>query len=219
MKNAVVLFLLLLASCGRNVTAPPVPAPPVTVPDPAPVETFEERLWRVEGVSCGDITVAHSGIPPNCEAMVAAWERGRVRVISEIPEAANAKMSVFWLYRPELVYHPSKPYPLIYDFLNPDGTPHEYKRGNFSADIVPQITYSYEAVVEHEVVHALTWLYAGQRVRTDEAIAADQGGVYVPPGQPYYWYMITCHGTPDDPFGEPGNRLSCAEPWTPLSHR
>jgi len=205
------LLLLILAGCNGN-PAPAPPPPPVTIPDPVPVETFEQRLIRTEGVSCAEITAAHSGEPPSCERIVAAWERGKARVAALYPAAANVRMSAFWFYRPELVYHESKPYPLIYDYLNPDGTPHEYKRGDFSTAVVPQMLFSYPEVVEHEAVHALTWLLDGQRIRTPEAIAADQGGVTVF-GLPYYWYLITCHGTPDDPFGEPGNRGSCTQPY------
>lgn len=51
----------------------------------------------------------------------------------------------------------------------------------------PLIAYSYEEVIEHETVHALGVL-AGAAT-----------------------YRNFCHGTPDDPFGEPGNISSCIE--------
>lgn len=49
------------------------------------------------------------------------------------------------------------------------------------------IDYSYEAVIEHETTHALGFLL----------------------GLPGWEHF--CHGTPDDPFGEPGNISSCIE--------
>lgn len=210
--KAVFAVLLILTGCA-NRQPPSPPVPPVVIVHPEPVETFDERLWRTEGVLCVDITQVQSGSPADCKRLVEAWTRGRSRVAAIYPEAANVRMSAFWFYRPELVSHESKPYPLIYDYLNPDGTPHEYWRGFFYSDFTPQIVYSYEEVVEHEAVHAIAWAVAGQRVRTAADITADTGGVYVQAGLPFPWYLITCHGTPDDPFGEPGNRGSCMQPF------
>jgi hypothetical protein len=54
-----------------------------------------------------------------------------------------------------------------------------------------------------------------QASRTDAAIAADDGGY--PDWRswmvPFPAYLIYCHGTPDDPFGQLGNRASCALPY------
>jgi hypothetical protein len=195
----IVALPLLLLSCRD-------PSPP-----PSPPESFPQMLQRTEHVSCADITYHDYtyDAAPDCQLIYEAWVRGRALVARVYPLATEYKMVGINFYRPKLIIVPEKPYPLLDLPGNPRGL--TYVMGGV------QITYSYEAVIEHETVHALLFLIDGLRVREPSAVAADMGGyspsdfLYIP----FYFYLIGCHGTPDDPFGQPGNRASCLQPYQP----
>src|ERR1051326_5390691 len=87
--RAAVLLILLLASCT-----------PARVPVPPPAETPEQRLIRTEGVSCADISAHAEGDAPDCQQLVAAFDRGRKRVLRLYPQAESVKMSAVAFYRP-----------------------------------------------------------------------------------------------------------------------
>jgi hypothetical protein len=192
-----VLLLVILTGCSQT-HRPPVPPP----------ETFEQMLTRTEFVTCADITYHDYGDAPDCRLVYEAWVRGRNRVARIYPTAAEYKMVGISFYRPKTVFVDDRPYPLIADVPgNPRGV--TYTLGGL------QIVYSYEHVVEHEAVHALMFLLDGLKVREASAVSVDMGGY--PPESfeniPFYFYLIGCHGTPDDPFGELGNRASCVLPY------
>jgi hypothetical protein len=197
---ASLLFLLSLSSlsCGGN--SRPIP--------PRIPETFEQRLQRLENVSCAQITYHDYGDAPDCQRIYEAWVRGRNRVSRIYPLASEMRMSGVSFYRPRLMQVPEREYPLLADVPgNPRGV--TYISGGL------QIVYSYEEIVEHEAVHALVFLVDGLKVREAQMAEQDMGGYQ--PGDfqhlPFYFYLVACHGTPDDPFGESGNRGSCVDPF------
>lgn len=205
-RLALALLALLIASCIHHVHTPAI-------------ETFEQHLERTEGVTCLAITAHEDGDAPNCRKLYEAFVRGRNRVAAVYPEAARVPMSAFTFVRPKLYWVDGKPYPLIIDYWLPGASaPHEYLRG---ITYVPPsysflIAYAYEQVVEHETVHAMGWYLDKARQRTPADISADSGG-YTPPAQEFW--RITCHGTPDDPFGTPHDRGGCAMPYDGPPHQ
>jgi hypothetical protein len=198
------VIALTLAACHH----------PVPVPTPSP-EAFEQMLFRTERVTCADITYHDYGDTPDCKLVYEAWVRGRNRVAAIYPVAAEYKMVGIGFYRPRLLWVDDRPYPLIADAPgNPRGL--TYVQGGV------QITYSYEHVIEHEAVHALVFLVDGIKVRPPDAVTQDMGG-YRPEdflNLPFYLYLIGCHNTPDDIFGDgpPGHRTGCVLPYvSPVS--
>jgi len=157
---------------------------------------------------CVAITAHAEGATPDCQAIVAAFERGRARVVKLYPAASQVKLEDIFFYRPHLVYVDDKPYPL-FDSLNGLGPGEQLVRGLTSADGPVLIQYAYEDIVEHEAVHALMRLVAGAVLRSPEAIEAS-----TPDQQAEYLWMESCHGTSDDQYGEPGNIASCILPYT-----
>lgn len=200
----IVALVLLLSTCSNGGSPPP-----------PPVETFEQMLLRTEGVTCADVTYHDYWPVPDCRKINAAWDAGRKRVVLVYPEAAQIQMSAVTFYRPKLTHRPDRPYPLIADVPgNPRGL--TYMEGGIL------ITYAHEEIIEHETVHALTYLLDGMKVREPAAIQQDMGGYFASDFlyRPFSWYLIACHGTPDDPFGEAGNRTSCTQPFSgPLDWR
>lgn len=195
---SIACWVFLVVACSKS----PAPAPPV------PAETFDRQLYRTELVTCEQITYHDYGETPDCRRIVEAWTRGRNRVTAIYPQAREIRMVSVTFYRPKLIQVPERPYPLIADAL---GTP----RGVTYVQGGVMIVYAYEEVIEHEATHAVVFLLDGLKVREPARIAEDLGGYHETDFRfvPFYFYLITCHGTPDDPFGEPGNRASCVEPF------
>jgi hypothetical protein len=188
----IVLLLIFLAACrGRYI--------------PPPVESYDQVLRRTEGVTCADITGHADGPEPSCARIVDAFGRGRNRVAAVYDQARDIHMDAIVFLRPALLWPEDKPYPVI---ANWTGTP----RGVFVVEPPQLILYAYENCVEHEVVHFLMYRLFPDRMRTAEAIAADPGSAFDVLDK---LYMVQCHGTSDDLFGEPGNRGSCALPYQP----
>ncbi len=198
--------ILLFAGCARQQTNPP--GWYVT-------ETYDQALYRTEGVTCVALTGHADGGEPDCQKIVEAWQRGRARVAAIWPAAANIKMSQATFFRPKLYRVPEKPYPLIADGIDPlTGEVTEYVRGlTYEASPGgPMIVYSYPEVIEHESTHTIVYLLVGYKPR-DAAAVSDQTLGYTHQSWPYF-FDITCHGTIDDPFGEPGSAVSCSLPYT-----
>jgi hypothetical protein len=192
-------ILLFLCSCVHRL--------PVQPP-----ESFCDRLQRTEGVSCVDLAYHdyEDVLPaPNPERMYAAWNRARLDMGRLYPAALNIRMGDVAFLRPRLMWSNDHPYPLLAD---------DPRHPRAYTWIFPylMIAYSYEETIEHEAHHAIGVLLFGSEARTAEAIAADGGGY-----EPADWlglgffprWFILCHGTPDDPFGSPGNRASCVLPY------
>lgn len=199
MKCLLLFTVLLLASCASGKPNKPPPPP----------ETFEAMVLRTEYASCETLTNHDYAPAPDCRRLYDAWHRGLKRFKDKFPEKnSDWSMGAIQFYRPRLMQAAEKPYPLIADTPgNPRGI--SYTSGGVA------ILYAYEEVVEHEMLHVLTFLSDAFVERTPEMIAADMGGYSPSDFQyvPFYWFWITCHGTPDDPFGEPGNRASCLAPF------
>lgn len=188
-KSLLVLFVLILvvAACRHR-----------TPVQPPPAETFEEMLFRTEYTHC-EVIIAHAeGEAPNCRLLYEAFTRGRKRVTALYPQAAEIKMSAVTIYRPKRLWVEDVEYPLIEEVPS-------QPRGVFYPD-PPFIQYSYEAVVEHEAVHFLLWILQPDRTREPAMILADPGDAN---NIMAWFWQIGCHGTPDDPFGQRGNRASC----------
>lgn len=187
--------LLLLSACHSST---PVPPPPI--------DTFAQLLAREEGVTCDQITAHAAGEPPNCRKVYDAWVRARHRVAAVYPDARTVQMSRVFFFRPALHWIDPKPYPLIN--LMPDGVPPVYVRGVTSTDYPILLQYAYPQVVEHEAVHALLLILLGHQARREQDIEAS-----TPDQRDPFLFQVGCHGTPDDPFGEPGNIAGCSEPY------
>jgi hypothetical protein len=177
-----------------------------------PPESFEQKLQRTEGVSCADLTYHEDELipAPDCQAIVAAWTAGRADMARIYPAAASIPMSRVSFIRPALAWYDGKPYPLI---VNQVDHPAAYSM----ASPIVSIFYAYVEAIAHEAHHVLGAILIGSQARTAEAIAQDDGGVQPSDwqGLGYFplWYIF-CHGTPDDPFGRPGDRRSCSQPYS-----
>ena len=198
MYKLAILLIFCLTSCRHDGILPNVP------------ETLDQRLQRTEGLTCEWLT-GHDptdDLVPDCLKIVAAWERGKARVVKIYPDATNIKMGAVQFYRPKLYWVQDKVYPLI-DLLGGTNSIPYYSRGYTSPSGPILITCSYEECYEHETVHALVRLLDGERRRKDADIQADSG---VAAGYPLtYFYQILCHNTPDDSVGDgpPGKRDGC----------
>jgi hypothetical protein len=176
-------------------------------------ETFDQWILRWHGVTCDQITQHASGTPkPDCRKIVAAFDRGVRRAVQLWPRAVETRLREIVFYRGP-VFWPYGPIgqsePLL---ANVPNTPAAYTSVVGS---IPFMLYAYEETIEHEVVHYLGFKYAWDVNRELWAVTADDGqwkgwDLNVP--MPWWW--ILCHGTPDDPFGEAGNRRSCLQPYS-----
>lgn len=192
-----VLTVFLLWGCSRN--TPTVTPQPVPIPQPDPqIETFEQWLYRTELVTCDDISSHAEGNPPVCRKLYEAFARGRSHVAKLYPAAGQFTMSglAFKLYRPERICVPEKPYPLI-------KTGEELMRGWFDP-MLGNISIAYEAMLEHEVTHFLTWMFDHEKQRRPEDMQASKTQDPKDPQRKYIW-EIACHATVDDPY------VGCAE--------
>lgn len=203
MKKILVAVVLLLQACSDKAAPTPTPAPVV--------ETFEQMLARTEFTTCAQVVYHDYGDAPDCRKIYDAWHRGKAKVAKQHPSGnLDWSMGIVSFYRPRLLQVPEKPYPMIADIAgNPRGV--TYLSGGV------QIVYAYEETIEHEAIHALTFLVEGNVPRTPEAIAADMGGYTKDQFQfleTFPRYLIMCHGTTDDLYGVRGDRASCAQPFS-----
>ena len=158
-----------------------------------------------EATTCAELTAHANGEEaPDCTRMIAAFERGRRRVMTVYAEAHTVKMGSMFFFKPKTFRFPEKDWPLINI-----GTVAEpfYVGAVTSAEGPALIQYAYEEAIEHEATHAIVRLLDPTRLRTPEAMAADPANDGR--GDVRYFFQITCHGTIDDPFGIPGKNTSC----------
>ncbi len=187
-----VLFItLILASCAKAIPIAVAPSP------------------------CALILSHTEGSAPDCQKLLAAVQRAQARLAaSAYRDAAKVSVNQVLLYRPQRYWQVNgAPYPLMILSKNVFTGDVTYVRGNtYVPSSFPEIAYSYEYVVEHEFIHAAIYLTYPNLRRTPEAIA-DQTPGYTHDGSSAYLYLVTCHRTIDDPFGEPGNTASCVLPY------
>ncbi len=150
---------------------------------------------------CDQLTDHAEGDAPSCEKIQQAFNRGCDRV-KKVYSVCIPITDVLFL-RPARVLTVEKPYPLIRGFGG------EIVAAQTSVAFPCLIIYAYEEAIEHEAVHCAVHYLDGNKKRAAWAIAADPGqdASLGPPAEDFW--TITCHGTPDDPFGIPGKRTSC----------
>lgn len=198
MRQALV-GILLLASCAALKTKP--------------VETYDQMLVRTEKLQQGCIDLTYhddSLLPdPDCRRIVDAWNRGRNDMARVYPEALNVKLGDIAIIRPRLQWFPNKPYPLLQD--RPD-----HPRAYSYTSPYPLIMYAVEESIEHEAHHMIGAIVTHGALRTPEAMV-DRGGYTVEDivgaGGVLPLWFIFCHGTVDDPFGQPGIVNGCSLPY------
>jgi hypothetical protein len=193
------LGLLILTGC----TGTQVPV----VPPPAPVETFCQMLYRTENVTCDELRSHQEGDDlPDVQRIYDALVRGRNRAAGIYPNVADIKFARVSLYRPQRYYDvfPTRPWPLIIGWHDYTTDMDVYIRGIFYPETM-SINYSYEEVLEHEIIHALVYL------ATDTLI--ERLPEFITPASPeQYLFQVTCHGTVDDPFTRDGDTSACIAP-------
>lgn len=205
MKRLLLLSLFVLASCAHRVV---VAAPAVPVPSLVP-ETYDQFMFRTEGVDCPTVTVHDVGAPvPDCKKMHDAFDRGRTNLVNKgFPLAATLlKMSGVNFWQTQLVWNETEAFPRMKDL----GAMAEY------LSFANSIFFAFEECIEHEVQHWGLLLMDGQEARTPEAIAllkdADQS-------QWGYIWQVPCHNTSDDRFGDGtslsiSGRAGCVQPYS-----
>jgi hypothetical protein len=186
MKNFMLFLTVLLTSCPAQQNSP-------IAPDCEAITAHVEQ---------------QNSPAPNCQRLIAAFERGRARVARVWPEALGIKVSDFYFYRPEIFFLPEKPYPLFRSGL-PEGSPNEFIRGLTSPQIPTLIQYSYEEIVEHEATHAIMFHIHPELMRDPQVVAREPGTADPATPMLAVW-QIMCHGTSDDPMmGTDG----CSQPY------
>ena len=197
---SIAIILLFLASCGSGAN---VPIPPVNPLDAS---------LAAEGVTCADLTSHEDGDTPDCSKIVSAALKGRQDALKVYPNAGSIKLSQVTFFRPH-TYWTDRPYPLI-NIDVPSNPPHYVRAITYAtAPTKPFISYGSEETLEHEMIHAIVFLLDGSRERTQAAITDQTPGYNQQPDAKLF-YEITCHGTIDDPFGDPGDWDGCIGPYT-----
>lgn len=193
----IVLLALLSFGCARKVA--PQPPPPIVV------ESFCDFLVRTEYLTCSDLTSHQEGESPDPKKAYDALVRGRNAVAVLFPNVASIKFGRFTFFRSERFYDPNRPYPLIVGWRDFNTSTDVLVRGIFHPDLLFIIT-SYENVLQHEIAHALVYL-------AEETLILREAKFITDAYPQKYLYEVMCHGSEDDPFGEPGNVSSCIAPF------
>lgn len=188
-------FAFALTGCGsKHVDARP--------PQLA-AETFCDMVYRTEGLTCEQLAAADTsdGTPaPDPREIYDQWNQARQDVARINAAALNVRMDVVWPYRPKLYWIDGKAYPLVSKTgLASDP---QYVRATVNDTVPALVQYAWPELLRHEFIHIIARIVFGQERRTAEAIAEDPGQEWYD-GPPFeYLWQVTCHNTPDDPFGE-----------------